>query len=307
MPASQLVAHADLALLAHVDPDQLVDARRQLVTVVAVEHLDIDDLARLAVRNLQRGVAHLTRLLAEDGPEKTFFRGQLGLTLGRDLPDQHIAGRHLSTHPNDAQIVQVSQDLVRQVGDVPCDLFGPQLGISGVDLVLLDVDRRQDVVLDQALGQDDGVFEVVALPRHEGHEEVLTEGQLAVVGGRAVGQHLARPHPLAWSDPDLLVDAGVLVGPHVLEQRVDRRAGLPVVDRHRGAVDCRYRAVLEGQQHVRRVVGGAGLDTGADVRGLGLDKRHRLPLHVGSHEGTVGVVVLEERDQSGGHRHDLLR
>ena len=88
---------------------------------------------------------------------------------------------------------------------------------------------------------------------------------------------------------------------------MDRGAGLPVVDRHRGAVDRRYRAVLEGQQHVRRVVGGAGFDTGTDVRGLGLDKRHRLPLHVGSHEGTVGVVVLEERDQSSCYRHDLLR
>ena len=45
--AGQLVAHADLALLGHVDPDQLVDARRQLVVLVPAEHLDVDDLARL--------------------------------------------------------------------------------------------------------------------------------------------------------------------------------------------------------------------------------------------------------------------
>jgi len=56
--AGQLVAVGDLALLRHVHPDQLVDARRQLVAAVAVEDPDADDLAHLAVRDLQRGVAH---------------------------------------------------------------------------------------------------------------------------------------------------------------------------------------------------------------------------------------------------------
>ena len=34
---------------------------------------------------------------------------------------------------------------------------------------------------------------------------------------------------------------------------------------------------------------------------------HGLLLHVGAHERAVGVVVLEERDERGAHRHDLLR
>src|SRR6185437_11047288 len=32
-----------------------------------------------------------------------------------------------------------------------------------------------------------------------------------------------------------------------------------------------------------------------------------LAMHVRAHERAVGVVVLEERDQRGGHGHDLLR
>ena len=54
--------------------------------------------------------------------------------------------------------------------------------------------------LHQPLGEDDGVLEVVALPRHEGDEQVLAEGQLAVVGGGAVGEDVARLDLVALVD-----------------------------------------------------------------------------------------------------------
>ena len=40
---------------------------------------------------------------------------------------------------------------------------------------------------------------------------------------------------------------------------------------------------------------------------FGAQRRHRLALHVRAHERAVRVVVLEERNQRGRHRHDLLR
>ena len=48
------------------------------------------------------------------------------------------------------------------------------------------------------------------------------------------------------------------------------------------------------------------LHAGADQRRLGLDEGHGLALHVGAHQRAVGVVVLEERDQRRGDRHELL-
>ena len=45
----------------------------------------------------------------------------------------------------------------------------------------------------------------------------------------------------------------------------------------------------------------------ADVRRVRADERHGLALHVGAHEGAVGVVVLEERNERGGDRHHLVR
>ncbi len=45
----------------------------------------------------------------------------------------------------------------------------------------------------------------------------------------------------------------------------------------------------------------------ATTGGSDRDQRHGLPLHVRAHEGAVGVVVLEERNQRRRHADDLLR
>ena len=152
--AGQLVALGDLALLGHVDPHQAVDARRQIVAVLARELLDVDDHALLAVRHLERGVAHLAGLLLEDGADELLLGRELGLALGRDLAHQQVARRHLGADAHDAVLVQVGQRLLGAVGDVAGDLFVAQLGRAGLDLVLLDVHRGEHVVLGQPLADD---------------------------------------------------------------------------------------------------------------------------------------------------------
>jgi hypothetical protein len=163
----------------------------QVVAGRARERLDVDDDAALAVRHLQRGVADLARLLLEDRADQLLLGRQLGLALRRDLADQQVAGLHLGADADDAAVVEVAQRLLRAVRDVARDLLVAELGRAGVDLVLLDVDRGELVVLDQALGEDDRVLEVVALPGHEGDHQVLAQRHLAAVGRGAVGQHVA--------------------------------------------------------------------------------------------------------------------
>src|SRR3989304_3599596 len=100
------------------------------------------------------GAPALAALLAEDRPQQPLLGGQLGLALGRDLADQDVAGDDLGTDADDAALVEVGEDLLGDVRDVPGDLLGTELGVAGVDLVLLDVDRGEDVVLHQALAED---------------------------------------------------------------------------------------------------------------------------------------------------------
>ncbi len=188
---------------------------------------------------------------------------------------------------------------------------------SLVSRACLDVDGRVAVVLHEALRDQDRILEVVASPRHEGDEDVAPQGQLALVRAGPVGDDVAGMDAVALPHDRPLVDARVLVRAAILRQVVDVQR--EVLDRigllrarlgpHHDAVG---RDVLDHarppRQHDRaRVARHDVLHARADVRRLRLEERHRLALHVRSHEGAVGVVVLEKRHHGRGDRHELLR
>ena len=189
--AGHLVALQNLALLRDVDAHEVIDAGRQLVAVLAREALDVDDLALFTVRDFQRGVAHFARLLTEDRAQQALLRRQLGLALGRDFADEDVFRTNLGADAHDAVLVEILERIFADVGDVARDLFGPELRVARFALVLFDVNRGEAVVLDHPLADQDGVFVVVAFPRHERDEHVLAERELALIRRRAVGEDLA--------------------------------------------------------------------------------------------------------------------
>ena len=123
--------------------------------------------------------------------------------------------------------------------------------------------------------------------------------------------------PASTQSPTLhqrtLVDAGVLVRALELAQTVDVDARLRRIGLFRGADNDTRRVHLiddagaAGGDRGARIARDHFFHAGADERRLGLDERHGLTLHVRAHEGAVGVVVLEERDERRGDRHELLR
>ena len=54
-----------------------------------------------------------------------------------------------------------------------------------------------------------------------------------------------------------------------------------------------------GQGDLAGVQSSATLHAGTDIGSGRVNQRHGLTLHVGAHERTLGVVVLQERDQRG--------
>src|SRR5690606_32024301 len=132
------------------------------------------------------------------------------------------------------QLVQRSFPDVR---DVRGDFLWPQLGITGYAGQFLDMDGGEAIFLDHTLGEQDGVFEVVTVPRHERDAHVLTQRQFTHVGGRAISQDVAAGNLVTFTHQRTLVDAGVLVGAGVFGQVVDVDTGFAsfyfvIVDAH---------------------------------------------------------------------------
>ena len=300
--ACHLIADADLTLLSDVAADDLAHTGLQLVAVLRGEDLDVHDDAVLAVRHTQRGVTHLAGLLAEDGTEQALLSGQLGLALRGDFTDQNITALDLGADADDAALVQVLQCILRDVGDVAGDLFGSQLGVAGLGLIFLNVDRGVNVLTDDLLVQQDGVLVVVALPGHEADEGVLAQRDLAVAHCGAVGQHLTGLDILAHLDDGALVDAGACVGAGELDQRIVVHGALSVAHLDMVSVHLLNDTVVLCQNRGTGVGSSLVLHTGSNDGLLGDHQRHCLTLHVGAHQSTVTVIVLQEGDAGGSDR-----
>src|SRR5664280_3617353 len=253
-----------------------------------------------ARRDLQRGVLHIGSFLAEDCPQQTLFRREFCFAFGRNLADQNVARLHLCANANDTVGSKVSERLIAQVRNVARDLFGAELGVAGADLELIDVDGSKDVVLNDALADEDGVFKVVAVPWHEGDQHVAAECQFAALSAGAIGNDLALLDRLALLDNDFLVDTGGGVGPHELPNLVDVNALLGIVlklllalgqfsvfgnDDLIAGERCHFASLL-GDDDRPRVTVSALPRPGGTARPLVAGERPRVALHVGPKRAT---------------------
>src|SRR5438128_1051002 len=134
------------------------------------------------MRYTQRGVFHLTCLLTKDGSQQLFFGGQFRLAFRCDLADQDILWPYLSANIDDAALVEVTQTFLTDVWNISRDLLRPELGITGIDLVLFNMDRGEEVFTHNTLTDENSIFVVATLPTHEGNEDVLAERQFTQLG-----------------------------------------------------------------------------------------------------------------------------
>ena len=228
-------------------------------------------------------VLHLARLLAEDRPQQALLRGQLGLALGRDLADEDVAGADLGPDVDDALLVEVLEGLLADVRDVAGDLLGPELRVARLDLVLLDVDAREQVVADEAIADDDRVLVVAALPAHERDEDVPAERELALLGRRSC-RRSPRRSATRWPTSTIgpLVDARALVAAHELLEAVLVELARVGLDPDPLGGDAGHDAGAAGDDDLAGVARGALLHAGADDRRLS-----------GSRSGTAWRCMFE--------------
>src|SRR3990172_6518642 len=264
----------------------------------------------------ERCVPNIAGFLAEDGAQQLFLRGELSFTFGGHLAHQDVAGLHIGADPDDAGLVQIRQKPFGHIGNIASDLLRPELGVSSLGVELLDMDRSVSVRLDELLRHQDRVFEVVSAPRHEGDQNVPPQGQLPPVGTGPVGYHLSLFHFVPDLHDGNLVHTGILIGPLELGEVVDIRAnllgpfaGAVALDANDDAAGI-YRvhdAGTSANHHRSAITGSDILHARSHDGCFGAEQRNRLPLHVGTHQRSVGIVVLQKRDERCCHRNQLFR
>ena len=314
--AGHLVPHRNLARLGNPHPHRLADPRRQVILLLPAQDFHIDDLAPLPVRHPQGSILHIPRLFPENGPQQLLLSGQLSLPLRRNLAHQNIPRPHIRAGADDAPLVQIPQAGFPHIGNIPGDFLRPQLGLSGLHFVLLNVNRGKAVVPHQPLADDDGVLVVVAFPGHKGHQHILPQSQFAPIGRGAVRQGITLPYPVARLHDGPLVKAGALIGAGKLHQGMG--VFLPGgVSNHDynffslflpgNAGNRSHHAIRLRQHHLAAVPRHLVLNAGADHRNLRPQQRHRLPLHIRPHQSPVGVIMLQKRNQRRRDAHNLHR
>ena len=145
------------------------------------------------------------------------------------------------------------------------------------------MNRGVAVFRHHALGDQDRVFEVVTVPRHESDQHVLTDGDFAQVSGCAVGNHITFGQLVTTLHNGALVNVGVLVRTLVFDEVVNvnahfARLGFVVVDTNHdaGGIDIVDHTTAIGGDHGARVNCGNPLDTCSDQWLLGAQHRHGL-------------------------------
>ncbi len=292
-----------------------LDRHRALVLVdtVTVEHAHFDDRTGDTRRQAKRRIAHVRSLFAEDRAKQLLFRRHRAFALRRDLADENIAGVHFRADIDDAGFVEVLEGFFTDIRNVTRDFLRSELRVARHHLEFLDVDGGEHVIANDALGDEDGVLEVVAVPGHERDKHVAAKREIAEFGRRTVRDDIALLHLIAHTHQRTLIDAGVLVRALELTQIVDVDARLGRVDLFRRADNDTRRIHLIDDTRAASTDGSAGVTrhdffhARAYERRLGTDERHGLTLHVRAHESAVRVVVFEERDERGRDGHDLLR
>ena len=298
-----------------------------LVGVLAAGHADVHDDAHAAGGHAEGGVFYVSGFFTKNGAEETFFRSEFGLGFRSDFADEDVAGFHFGADTHDSIHTQILECFFADVGNIPGDFLRPELGIAGTDFEFLNVNGGVNVLLHNLRGNGDGVFEVVSVPGHEGHEHIAAEGEFALVGAGSVCEDLAFLHLVATADDGALVDAGAGIAAHEFAERVDVDflGGLMFDDRwiaEELTVGAGEFPILGHNDHFRSgrgddalgfangdrlgIARSLGFDAGADERRFSDEQRHALALHVRSHERTVGVIVFEKRNHGGGHGHQLL-
>ena len=244
----------------------------------------------------------------------------MGFAFRRYFTYQDVTSFHFCTDVNNTGFIQTILHTLGQVWNIAGNIFRTQLGITGNNVQFLNVNRSIAVVCSYFFRNQNRVFIVVTVPRHKGDGHVLTQSQFAQIGGCTVGNQIAALQNIACFDSRTLVDVGRLVGTGKFNQVVNidthftgSRLIVMNTNHHTVGINILNHTAATGNDCSSRVNGNRTFDTSTNHRFFRTQARYGLTLHVGTHQCTVRIIMLQEWNQgccngyylAGSHVHIL--
>ena len=169
------------------------------------------------------------------------------------------------------------------------------------------MDWRVNIIADQTFVDDDGIFEVISLPSHEGDQWVLSQSQLTLLHWWTIGQNFVGINCIPNLNDWTLVVVLTSVWTTELHQFVLIKWTIFATNADFATVNVLNRTRVLSNNGNTGVVGSLVFDTRTNQWCVWIDQRNRLTLHVGTHQGTVRVIVFQERNCGRGNGNNLLR
>ena len=146
MTSRHLISDGYLSLLRDIYLNYLVYSGRKLIAVIAAEDSNVNYDTRFTVRQSERGITNLSCLFSEDSAEQSFLGGKLGLSLGSNLTYEYIARMNLGTDTDDTVGIKIADSVIADIGKLAGDFLGSELGIAGLAIIFLNVNRGINVI-----------------------------------------------------------------------------------------------------------------------------------------------------------------
>ena len=121
-----------------------------------------------------RGVFHVRGFFTEDGTQQLLFWSELRFALWRDLADKDVTWLHFRTDVDNAHLIELAKRTFTHVRNIRRDFFSTELGIPRNAREFLDVNGCKPLFFHHLFRDQNRVFEVVSVPRHERDAHVLT-------------------------------------------------------------------------------------------------------------------------------------
>ena len=171
------VEHHEFVMVLEVEARFFLFIRgnRALVFVVALlgENLDINDSALEAWRAIEGFVHDMPCLFAKDGAQQALFGRGLDLAFGRDLANENHARLDIRADFDDSALIEVCGLFLAHIGNVARDFLDTMLELARLDFLFVNMHRCENIAANELFAHDNRVFEVVAIPWHKRHANVL--------------------------------------------------------------------------------------------------------------------------------------